>query len=171
VLTATPTDGRKPFTDFALEMLDGSAHERVSSEIARLPRATTSVSTIDSPYAHLLTGFVKAGGRLVLGSDAGGGGTVLAGSGNDEAIENLVKMGFPPLQAIRIATLDGATFLGVQDRTGSIAGGKEADLLIVRGNPAENISDIENVEMVFSNGVPYDPQTLIAKVKGQVGLR
>jgi hypothetical protein len=41
----------------------------------------------------------------------------------------------------------------------------------VRGNPAENISDIENVEMVFSNGVPYDPQTLIAKVKGQVGLR
>ena len=70
-----------------------------------------------------------------------------------------------------MATLDGATFLGVQERTGSIAAGKEADLLIVRGSPSEEISDIENVEMVFSNGVAYDPKTLIDRVKGQLGWR
>jgi len=173
VLTATPTNGRKPFSDFALEMLDPSARERISSEIARLksPPPATAGDAIDSSYAHLLNAFAKAGGRLVLGSDAGGGGTVLAGTGDDDAIENMVRMGFPPLQVIRIATLEGARFLGVEGRTGSIAAGKEADLLVVRGNPVEHISDIENVEMVFSNGIAYDPKTLIAKVKGEVGWR
>src|SRR5215510_5625058 len=147
-LTATPTNGRKPLSDFALEMLDPSARERISREMARLKSPPPPAAAIDSPYSHLLTAFVKAGGRLVLGSDAGGGGTVLAGTGDDEAIENMVSMGFPPLQVIRMATLDGARFLGVEGRTGSIAAGKEADLLVVRGNPAEHISDIENVEMV-----------------------
>jgi hypothetical protein len=42
---------------------------------------------------------------------------------------------------------------------------------VVRGNPAEHISDIENVDMVFSNGIAYDPKTLVAKVKGEVGWR
>ena len=46
---------------------------------------------------------------------------------------------------------------------------EEADLLIVRGNPAERIEDIEKVEMVFTNGLPYDPKMLLNKVKGQVG--
>jgi imidazolonepropionase-like amidohydrolase len=171
VLTATPTSARKPLSAFAIDVLDPAARERLSSQLARLKSPPPVVVGIDSPYAHLLTAFVKAGGRLVLGSDAGGGGTVLAGTGDDEAIENLVRMGFPPLQAIRMATLDGATFLGVQERTGTIAAGKEADLLIVRGSPSEQISDIENVEMVFSNGVAYDPKMLIDKVKGQVGWR
>jgi len=80
-----------------------------------------------------------------------------------------VKYGFAPLDAIRIATLNDATFLGIQGRTGSIEVGKEADLLIVRGNPAERIEDIENVEMVFNNGIAYDPKTLLAMVKGQLG--
>jgi imidazolonepropionase-like amidohydrolase len=74
-----------------------------------------------------------------------------------------------PLDAIRIATLNDATFLGIQDRTGRIQVGKEADLLIVHGNPGERIEEIENVEMIFTNGVAYDPKTLLAKVKGQVG--
>ena len=105
----------------------------------------------------------------MLGSDAGGGGSTIAGLADHEAIENLVNDGFAPLNAIRIATLSGATFLGIQDRTGSIQMGKEADLQIVRGNPAERIEDIENVEMVFKNGVAYDPKTLLARVKGQIG--
>jgi len=104
----------------------------------------------------------------VLGSDAGSTGSI-PGFADHEAIENLVKYGFAPLDAIRIATLNGATFLGIQDRTGSLQATKEADLLIVRGNPAERIEDIENVEMVFSNGIPYDPKALLATVKGQVG--
>ena len=171
VLTATPTNGRRPMPDSSRELYDPSARERLSSSLAS-PRPARPSSgeenPRDTPYAHLITGFVKAGGRLVLGSDAGSQGSI-PGLADHEAIENLVKFGFPPIDAIRIATLNGATFLGIQDRTGSIQVGKEADLLIVRGDPAERIEDIENVEMVFANGVPYDPKTLLGKIKGQVG--
>jgi imidazolonepropionase-like amidohydrolase len=82
-----------------------------------------------------------------------------------------VKVGFTPLEAIRIATLNGATFLKVQDRTGCIAVGKEADLLVVRGDPSVRIEDIENVEEVFANGRAYDPNALISTVKGLAGWR
>jgi hypothetical protein len=42
--------------------------------------------------------------------------------------------------------------------------------MIVKGEPARNIRDIENVELVFKDGVGYDSKKLIASVKGQVGI-
>ena len=52
------------------------------------------------------------------------------------------------------------------DRTGSIAVDKEADLQVVRGAPDQDIGDIDNVEIVFANGVVYDPALLLSKLKG-----
>ena len=49
--------------------------------------------------------------------------------------------------------------------------GKVADLVIVRGDPSSKITDIENVEIVFKDGVGYDPAKLLDSVRGQVGLR
>ena len=83
----------------------------------------------------------------------------------------LVEAGFTPVDAIRIATLEGATFLGIDDRVGSIARGKEADLLIVRGDPSTNIQDLSNVSHVFANGKLHDPQALLSAVTGQFGWR
>lgn len=171
VLTLTPTNGRKPLTDFVRQLLDPSLRERLSNALASLPPAPPMFGGKDPrdlPYAHLLVAFVKSGGRLVLGSDSGAG-LRIPGLADHEALENLVNLGFTPLDAIHIATLNGAAFLGIQNRTGSIQDGKEADLLIVKGNPAERIQDIENVEMIFNNGIPYDPKTLLEPVKGQVG--
>jgi len=73
------------------------------------------------------------------------------------------------VEAIRIATLNGATYLGRQDRIGSIAVGKNADLVVMKGDPAARIADIENVEIVFKDGVGYDPKTLLASVRGHYG--
>ena len=49
--------------------------------------------------------------------------------------------------------------------------GNSADLVVVRGDPSSKISDIENVEIVFKDGVGYDPAKLLHSVRGQVGLR
>ncbi|MGH9429763.1 MAG: amidohydrolase family protein, partial [Terriglobia bacterium] len=76
-----------------------------------------------------------------------------------------------PLEAIKIASYNGAKFLGEDSRIGSIAVGKQADLMIVRGNPAINISEIEKVEIVFKDGVGYDSEKLIQSVQGLVGIR
>jgi len=81
----------------------------------------------------------------------------------------LVAAGFTPVQAIRIGTLNGAAFLGRQDQIGSLAVGKNADLVVVKGDPATRISDIENVEIVFKDGVGYDTKRLLDSVKGHYG--
>lgn len=73
------------------------------------------------------------------------------------------------LEAIRIATLNGAVYLGRQDRIGSIAVGKNADLVVVQGDPATRIADIENVAIVFKDGIGYDPGKLLASARGHYG--
>ena len=115
--------------------------------------------------------FAKAGGLLLAGPDPTGNGGVLPGFGDQREVELLVEAGFTPVEAIKIATLNGATFLGQQDHIGSIAAGKQADLVLIKGDPSKNIQDIEKVETVFKDGVGYDSQKLIDSVRGQVGIR
>jgi imidazolonepropionase-like amidohydrolase len=115
--------------------------------------------------------FVQAGGLLIAGLDPTGNGGVVAGFGDQRQVELLVEAGFTPLEAIKIASFNGARFLGEEARIGSIAPGKQADLMVVKGNPAANIADIEKVEIVFKDGVGYDSEKLIQSVQGLVGIR
>jgi imidazolonepropionase-like amidohydrolase len=114
--------------------------------------------------------FSDAGGLLVVGTDPTGFGGVVAGYSNQRALELLVQAGFSPLEAIRIATLNGAKYLGRDSRIGTIAAGKQADLIVVRGDPSARIADVENVEIVFKRGVGYDSAKIFESVKGRVGL-
>ena len=115
--------------------------------------------------------FVQAGGLLIAGLDPTGNGGIVAGFGDLREVELLVEAGFTPLEAIKIASLNGARFLGEDGRIGSIAGGKQADLMVVKGNPASDINDLEKVEIVFKDGVGYDSEKLIQSVQGLVGIR
>ena len=81
------------------------------------------------------------------------------------------QCGFTPLEAIHIATANGAQYLGEAERIGTIAPGKQADLVVVKGDPSHKIEDIENVEIVFKDGVGYDSAKLIESVRGIVGSR
>jgi hypothetical protein len=113
--------------------------------------------------------FALAGGLLLAGPDPTGDGGVLPGFGDQREIELLVEAGFSPIEAIRIATLNGATYLGRQDQIGSLAEGKNADLVVIKGDPARHIEDIENVEIVFKDGIGYDSQKVLDSVKGRYG--
>ena len=114
--------------------------------------------------------FADAGGLLVVGTDPTGFGGVVAGYSNQRALELLVQAGFSPLEAVKIATLNGAKYLGRDAKIGTIAAGKQADLIVVRGDPTARIEDVENVEIVFKQGVGYDSPKIFESVKGQVGL-
>lgn len=115
--------------------------------------------------------FVRAGGLLAAGADPTGNGGALAGLADQRNIELLVEGGFTPVEAIRIATYNGAKLLGEERRTGTIAAGKDADLVVIEGNPAANIGDIRKVKLVFKEGAAYDPAKLLESVRGQAGLR
>jgi imidazolonepropionase-like amidohydrolase len=131
----------------------------------------------ESPYKTLFPkgmalerAFVDAGGLLVAGTDPTGSGGVIPGYSNQRQIELLVEEGFTPLEAIRIATLNGATYLGRAGEIGTVAAGKRADLVVIDGNPAAAIADLRRVDTVFKGGVGFDPRKLIESVSGRVGL-
>jgi imidazolonepropionase-like amidohydrolase len=115
--------------------------------------------------------FSKAGGLLLAGLDPTGMGGVIAGFGDQREVELLVEAGFTPVEAIHVATYNGAQYLGELDRIGTIAPGKQADLVVIKGDPSRKIEDIENVEIVFKDGVGYDSDKLIQSVRGIVGSR
>ena len=115
--------------------------------------------------------FVQAGGLLLAGEDPTGIGGDLAGFGDQREVELLVEAGFSPQEAIHIATYNGAQYLGELDKIGTIAAGKQADLVVIKGDPSQKIEDIENVEAVFKDGIGYDPAKLIESVRGMVGIR
>jgi imidazolonepropionase-like amidohydrolase len=115
--------------------------------------------------------FVRAGGLLLAGPDPTGNGGVLPGFGDQREVELLVEAGFTPLEAIHIASENGALYLGRQDRIGTLAPGKQADLVLIKGDPSKNIVDIEKVEIVFKSGIGYDSEKLIDSLRGQVGIR
>jgi imidazolonepropionase-like amidohydrolase len=114
--------------------------------------------------------FAAAGGLLMAGPDPTGNGGTLPGFGDWREIELLVAAGFTPVQAIHVATENGARHLGRQERIGTLAVGKDADLVLIRGDPTRSISDVENVETVFKDGVGYDSAALLESVQGIVGL-
>ncbi len=114
--------------------------------------------------------FVAAGGLLIAGCDPTGNGGTLPGFGDERNLELLVEAGFTPEQAIQIYTYNGASYLGQTARIGSIAAGKQADLVVVEGDPSQHIADVEKVKLVFKNGVAFDPAKLIDSVRGAVGI-
>jgi hypothetical protein len=136
---------------------------------ASLPPRATDPAMLLRRDMELERAFVAAGGVLLAGPDPTGNGGVLPGFGDQREIELLVEAGFSPVEAIHIATLNGATYLGQQAKIGSIAVGKNADLVVVKGDPATRISDIENVEIVFKDGVGFDSAKLFDSVKGRFG--
>jgi imidazolonepropionase-like amidohydrolase len=105
----------------------------------------------------------------MAGPDPTGNGGVLPGFGDQREIELLVEAGFTPLEAIRIATLNGAIFEGRQASIGSIEVGKNADLMVVKGDPSQRITDIENTKIVFKDGVGFDSAKLLQSVAGRYG--
>jgi len=165
VLDALSLEARNQFLANKVRMADTARLERLYH---------ASVSPVGDAFKKEMEferAFVKAGGTLLAGEDPTGIGGVLAGFGDQRELELLVEAGFPPLEAIQIATSNGAKYLGDDARIGTIAPGKQADLVVMKGDPSQKIGDIENVEMVFKDGVGYDSAKLIQSVKGLVGIR
>ena len=165
--TFTPGRPKPP----GLEVLTPQLREQFETTYARTAQNKESIYTTLFPKGMALErAFAKAGGLLVAGTDPTGGGGVIPGYSNQRQVELLVDAGFTPLEAISISTLNGAKYLQRDKTVGSLAVGKQADLVVINGNPAVTISDIRKVETVFKQGVGYDPAKLIASVQGKAGI-
>jgi imidazolonepropionase-like amidohydrolase len=165
VLDALSQDARSEFLENKVRSSDASRFRQVyGSGLSPWPAAFKK----EMEFEHA---FDQAGGLLLAGEDPTGMGGVLAGFGDQREVELLVEAGFTPLEAIHIATANGAQFLGEADRIGTLAVGKQADLVVIKGDPSRKIEDIEKVEIVFKDGIGYDSAKLIESVRGMVGSR
>jgi imidazolonepropionase-like amidohydrolase len=171
--------GRPPLRQAFLDVLSPSAREAYLYRREKPVKEETPATPVDSPGddwpmlikrdMELEHAFAKAGGLLLAGPDPTGDGGVAAGFGDQREMELLVEAGFTPVEAIQVATWNGAVYMGKQDLIGSVALGRNADLVVVKGNPAARIADVENVEIVFKDGVGYDSAKLLESVKGRYG--
>lgn len=165
VMDALSPDARTAWLALRVRYNDSDFLKRnYGSEVSPFPAAFKK--ELEFEYA-----FAKAGGLVLAGPDPTGIGGVIAGFGDQREVELLVEAGFTPLEAIHIATYNGAQYLGDLERVGTIALGKQADLVVIKGDPSKKIDEIENVETVFKDGIGYDSSKLIDSVHGVVGSR
>jgi imidazolonepropionase-like amidohydrolase len=169
----TSVPGRAPLDKRVLDAMTPEARIAYLTRRAYISdnAATSDAAAIFKKEMEFEHAFSKEGGLLLAGLDPTGYGGVIAGFGDQREVELLVEAGFTPLEAIHIATSNGAEFLGELDKIGTLAVSKAADIVVLKGDPSANIKDIENVELVFKDGIGYDSAKLIDSVKGLVGLR
>jgi imidazolonepropionase-like amidohydrolase len=171
VLESDAGGGRPPVRQEMLDAMTPEAREAFFylRELPRAQRMKIDSTKLWKNDLGLEREFVAAGGLLLAGPDPTGAGDVVPGFGDQREIELLVEAGFSPVEAIRIATWNGAVYMGREKQIGSLAAGKDADLVVMKGDPSKQISDVENVEIVFKDGVGYDSKKLLDSVKGRYG--
>jgi len=160
-MTAYWTDELRFLTPYMREIVEARPPRPVLESFARI-----------SPIKRrTLKAFYDAGGRdlITLGTDHPSWGRYWSGFGAHRELLALARSDIPPADVFRIATLNGAHALGVDDRLGSIAVGKLADLFVVNGDPLRDVRAARDVVYVVSRGVWYDAVDLLASVEGTIG--
>lgn len=161
------------YTYFAPEMdyLTPYARELVESRLPR--RVNEQFERIYWVKRDLIRAFYEMGGGdlITLGTDHPSWGEFFSGFSVHRELHTMVLAGIPPAEALKIATINGARALGVDDRLGTLEPGKLADLVILTGNPLEDIRNTRNPRTVVKNGEIYDARQVLESVKGQLGPR
>ncbi len=114
------------------------------------PEARDAFRAQRSIVRERLARAVAAGVNIAVGTDG------LVGKVANE-VRFLTEIGMPPLQALCAATIQGARLLRLEDTVGSLTVGKRADIISVRGNPAEDVAALRQVRLVMKDGVRLDP--------------
>jgi imidazolonepropionase-like amidohydrolase len=154
------TDEAQYFTPYARQLLDKRGPPPPESDPVEFNQRLVE-----------LRKFHEVGGAdlLIVGTDEPIYTTLLPGFAYHRELMAMAWAGIPPADVLRAATINGARALGVDDRLGSVEAGKLADLVVVRGNPLEDIKAARDVELVIKNGVVYRPGELLEQVKGKIG--
>jgi len=154
------TDEAKYFTPYAQELLEKRGPPAPESDAAEFAQRVLELKSLyDSGGAHL----------LVVGTDEPVYTNLLPGFAYHRELLAMTYAGLPPAAVLRAATINGATALGVEDKLGSVEVGKLADLVVVNGNPVDDIKAARNIQFVIKDGVIHDPESLLQSAEGKIG--
>jgi imidazolonepropionase-like amidohydrolase len=159
------------YYDRILMLLTPASFTSMLDDLAYLLPQVKQENTLLEKEMKFERAFVKAGGLLLAGCDPTGDGHTLAGLGDQRELELLVQSGFTVPEAIHIYTMNGATYLGEDKEIGSITPGKRADLVLLNGDLAKDVTVIEKPEIVFKDGIGFDSEKIYESMRGTVGIR
>lgn len=155
------TDEKRFLTPYMREIVEARAPRRVNQRFERIYHVKRDEirEFYDAGGGHLIT----------LGTDHPSWGQFFTPFAVHRELLTFVLAGIPEADVLRIATINGARALGVSDHLGTIEAGKWADLVVVRGNPLEDIRNVRNTRLVIKAGRVYDPAELMESVEGRLG--
>jgi imidazolonepropionase-like amidohydrolase len=110
---------------------------------------------------NFVRAFEEAGGLLVTGTDTPNS-YVAPGLSLHQEMETFIEAGITPFDALKAATVNASRALGQEDHLGSVEIGNRADLVLIEGNPLEDVKNARHIRLVFRSGNPYDPAKLLA---------
>ncbi|WP_243042969.1 amidohydrolase family protein [Dyella sedimenti] len=160
---------KAPAGALALMLPEVRAQYEASWSRAQAGKSGYSAETY-AKLARLEKQYADAGGLLLAGTDPTGYGGVVPGFASKREIELLVEAGFRFEQAVQVATLNGARYLGRDGEVGTLAVGKRADVVVIDGDPLKDVAAMERMPLVFKNGVGYDTRKIFDAMHDSVGL-
>lgn len=136
---------------------------RLASARQQPPAARAFTQKLEAKFMTLVPQMQAAGVAILAGSDSGAFNSfTYPGASLHDELALLVQAGLTPAQALRAATVNGARFMGVEGRTGTVAVGKDADLLLLTANPLANIANTRQIAAVVARGRAYPAPALAA---------
>ncbi|MFD1467793.1 amidohydrolase family protein [Hymenobacter caeli] len=139
---------------------------RLASARQQPPAARAFTQKLEAKFMTLVPQMQAAGVTLLAGSDCGAYNSfVYPGASLQAELGLLVQAGLTPAQALRAATVNGARFMGVAGRTGTVAVGKDADLLLLAANPLADIANVKRIAAVVLRGRAYPAPALAAMLR------
>ena len=159
-----PGGGSVALAPYLLEQMTATYNQSINTK-----RDSLSFISFKKEMKRVLK-FHSMGGKITVGTDPTGSGKTIAGYSNQRLIELLIETGFSIEEAIKIATLNGAAYLGIDDETGTLEVGIEAVLVLMNGDLSKDISNIRKMELVFKNGIGFDSKKIFDSVQGKLGL-
>lgn len=154
-------DEMRYLTPYARELVESRLPREVNERFERIYRVKKK----------LLAKFYETGGGdlITLGTDHPSWGEYFSGFGVHRELHAMVLAGLPPAGALRTATVNAARALGVEDELGTIEAGKRADLVVLRGDPLDDIRATRDPRLVVVGGRVHRPRELLASVEGKLG--
>ncbi|MCZ6640189.1 MAG: amidohydrolase family protein, partial [Gammaproteobacteria bacterium] len=154
------TDEAKYFTPYTQALLEKRGPPPPESDAAEFAQRVLELKTLyDSGGENL----------LIVGTDEPVYTSLLPGFAYHRELLAMTYAGLPAVTVLKAATINGANALGIEDRLGSVEPGKLADLVVVTGNPLDDIKTARNVRFVIKDGIVYDPQALLGSAEGMIG--
>lgn len=142
----------QPNDDYRWRLLRPDEQRRWQRFLAQYTKEDASLAARRWPIAHNIVSMLhRAGVPIMAGTDAPMPG-VYPGYSLHEELQLLVASGLAPIEALRTATLEPARFLHIQDRSGSVAVGKQADLVLLDADPTKDIGNTQRIRAVVLAG-------------------